>query len=59
MVLSLSMWFLESQIAYTFYANLSGPDAVVYGKSIGMGIQKAAKNPEFDYSKRGRINLFA
>jgi len=53
-------WNEEVQMAYTFYANLHGPDAVVYGKCIGMGIRNAAKkNSEFDYSKRGKIDLFA
>lgn len=52
-------WNEETQIAYTFYANLNGPNAVVYGKYIGMGLRNAAKSkPEFDYSKRGKIDLF-
>ena len=52
-------WNEETQMAYTFYANLNGPDAVVYGRCIGMGIRNAAKRkPEFDYSKRGKIDLF-
>ncbi len=63
MVLSSGMWNSwneETQMAYTFYANLNGPNAVVYGKCIGMGIRNAAKSkPEFDYSKRGKIDLFA
>ncbi len=63
MVLSPNLWDSwneEIQMAYTFYANLHGPDATVYGKCIGMGIRNAAKkNPEFDYSKRGKIDLFA
>lgn len=62
MVLSSGLWNSwneEIQMAYTFYANLHGPDAFVYGKCIGMGIRNAAKKkPEFDYSKRGEINLF-
>ena len=46
-------------MAYTFYANLTGRDAFVYGKCIGMGIRNAAKKrSEFDYSKRGKIDLF-
>lgn len=62
MVLSPDLWNSwddEVQMAYTFYANLNGPDAFVYGKCIGMGIRNAAKQkPEFDYSKRGKIDLF-
>lgn len=62
MVLSSELWNNwneETRMAYTFYANLNGPEAVVYGKCIGMGIRNAAKSkPEFDYSKRGKIDLF-
>lgn len=62
MVLSSKLWNSwneETQTAYTFYANLNGTDAVVYGKYIGMGLRNAAKSePEFDYSKRGKIDLF-
>lgn len=63
MVLSSGLWNTwneETQIAYTFYANLNGPDATLYGKCIRMGIRNAAKSkPKFDYSKRGKIDLFA
>ncbi len=63
MVLSPELWNTwneETQMAYTFYANLNGPDSVVYGKCIGMGLRNAVKSkPEFDYSKRGKIDLFA
>lgn len=63
MVLSPGLWNKwneETQMAYTFYANLNGPNSVVYGKCIGMGLRNAAKSkPEFDYSKRGKIDLFA
>jgi hypothetical protein len=53
-------WDEETQMAYTLYANLKGPDAVVYSKAIGMGIRNAAKSKTaFDYSKRGKIDLFA
>ena len=62
MVLSSKLWDSwseEVQMAYTFYANLTGRDALVYGKCIGMVIRKAAKKrAEFDYSKRGKIDLF-
>lgn len=63
MVLSPDLWNAwdeEVQMAYTFYANLKGPDAVVYSKAIGMGIRNAAKSKTaFDYCKRGKIDLFA
>lgn len=62
MVLSSGLWNSwneETQMAYTFYANLNGPNAVVYGKCIGIGLRNAAKSKqEFDYSKRGRIDMF-
>jgi len=51
-------WNEETQIAYTFYANLQGNDAIVYSKTIGMVLRNAAKNPNFEYSNRGKINLF-
>lgn len=63
MVLSSELWNRwdeETKVAYTFYANLFGPDAFVYGKAIGMGLRNAARSkPPFDYSKRGKIDLFA
>lgn len=63
MVLSSGLWNSwneETQMSYTFYANLNGPNAAVYGKCIGMGLRNAAKSKsEFDYSKRGKIDLFA
>lgn len=53
-------WDEEVKMAYTFYANLTGRDALIYGKCIGMGIRNAAKKEsEFDYSKRGKIDLFS
>lgn len=62
MVLSSELWNnwnKETQMAYTFYANLNGPIAIPHGKCIGMAIRNAAKSKnEFDYSKRGKIDLF-
>lgn len=53
-------WNEEVKMAYTYYANLTGRDAILYGKCIGMGLRNAAKKePEFDYSKRGKIDLFS
>lgn len=52
-------WDEEVKMAYTFYANLTGRDALLYGKCIGMGIRNAARESEFDYSKRGKIDLFS
>ncbi|QHI73609.1 hypothetical protein [Aminipila terrae] len=62
MVLSSKLWDSwneDTQMAYTFYSNLNGPKAFVFGKCIGMGLRNAAKmKPKFDYSKRGKIDLF-
>ncbi|MCD6436114.1 MAG: hypothetical protein J7L15_06965 [Clostridiales bacterium] len=62
MVLSPELWNTwneETQMAYTFYANLNGREAFVYAKGIDMGLRNAAKSESgFDYSKRGRIDLF-
>lgn len=42
-----------------YFMQIHGPNAVVYSKVIGMGIPSAAKSKEsFDYSKRGKIDLF-
>ena len=52
-------WNEDNQQAYAFYANLKGPQATVYGKAIGMGLRNAAKcGSNFDYSKRGKLDLF-
>ena len=61
MVLSSGLWNSwnkDAQMGYTFYANLHGPDAIRYGRCIGMGIRNAAKDSRYDYSKRGKIDLF-
>lgn len=51
-------WDEETRIAYTFYSNIQGNDVIVYSKTIGMGLRNAAKSTTFDYSKRGKIDLF-
>ncbi|WP_413380801.1 YecA family protein [Alkalihalobacillus sp. 1P02AB] len=51
-------WDEETQIAYTFYANLQGSDASVYSKTIGMVLRNAGKSTTFDYSNRGKLDLF-
>lgn len=62
MVLSSELWNSwdkDTQMAYTFYANLSGKDAFVYGKAIGMMLRNASKSKtDVDYSNRGKIDLF-
>lgn len=61
MVLSPSLWNSwdkETQIAYTFYANLRDKDFIIYNKMNGMILRNAAKNPVFNYFERNKINLF-
>lgn len=44
MVLSTELWESwndEVQMAYTYYANLKGKDAVLIGKGIGFGLKNA------------------
>lgn len=62
MVLSPNLWNSwdeKTQAAYTFYANLNGPEFCGYEKIIGTVIRKAAKNKsEFAYCERGKMDLF-
>lgn len=47
MVLSMDIWDNwneETQMAYTYYANLTGKDAYVMGKRIGFGLKNAAND---------------
>jgi len=47
MVLSMDIWdnwSAETQMAYTYYANLTGKDAYVMGKGIGFGLKNAAND---------------
>lgn len=49
----------ETQMAYTYYANLNGRDAVVMSKGIGFGLKNAAKSQSEDaYNNSSKINLF-
>ena len=63
MVISPALWNKwddEMKIAFTFYANLKGQTFKRYSIAIGMGLRNAAKSKiPFDYSKRGKIDLFA
>jgi len=53
-------WDDETKMAYTFYANLKGPDFFTYSKIIGMALRNATRRrAEVDYSKRGKIDLFS
>lgn len=62
MVLSPDLWTSwdeKTQTAYTFYANLNGPDAKKMGMAIHFGLKNASrsKNPTV-YKSNGKINLF-
>lgn len=62
MVLSMELWESwddEVQMAYTYYANLKGKDAVVIGKGIGFGLKNAFCQKSDDaYYNSPKINLF-
>ncbi len=62
MVLSTELWKSwdeEVQMAYTYYANLKGKDAVVMGKGIGFGLKNATRSKSDDvYKISPKINLF-
>ena len=52
-------WDDEIKMAFTFYANLKGQTFKRYSIAIGMGLRNAANSKvPFDYSKRGKIDLF-
>lgn len=60
MVLSPSLWEAwddEIQMAYTYYANLNGPDAVVMSKGVAMGLKNVAM-AKSDYKMQPKLNLF-
>ena len=50
-------WSEDVQATYTFYSNINGYQARVYGRAIGMELKNAYK-AKSDYSKRGKIDLF-
>ena len=61
MVLSPELWKAwdeKTQMAYTFYANLNGPEARTMSTGIGMGLRNAHRSRS-DYSGTPKINLFA
>lgn len=52
-------WDDKIKMAFTFYANLKGQMFKRYSIAIGMGLRNAAKSKQqYDYSKRGKIDLF-
>lgn len=53
-------WSEEIQMAYTYYANLQGKDAMVMGKGIGFGLLNASRDKTGKaYENPPKINLFA
>ena len=62
MVLSPELWNAwdeETQMAYTFYANLHGPEAYTFGMGIGMGLKNASRDKTGKaYLLPPKINLF-
>ncbi len=62
MVLSPELWNAwdeETQMAYTFYANLHGPEAYTIGMGIGMGLKNASRDKTGKaYLLPPKINLF-
>lgn len=54
-----SGWDDEMRNAYTYYANLNGPDAKRMGMVVQMGLKNAGKrNNEKAYQNNPKINLF-
>ncbi|WP_426349395.1 hypothetical protein ACPWSR_16900 [Alloiococcus sp. CFN-8] len=52
-------WDEDVQMAYTFYANLKGKDAVLMEKGIGFELKNAARRKSDDvYNISPKINLF-
>ena len=62
MVLSKKLWESwdnTTQIAYTYYANLNGPDAKTIEMAVGMGLKNMARRKASDiYNSPPKINLF-
>jgi hypothetical protein len=52
-------WNENIQMAYTYYANLHGPEAMRMGMGIGFGLKNAARNKsDSAYNVMPKINLF-
>lgn len=52
-------WDEETKMAYTYYANLSGPDALRMEMAVGMGLKNASRDKsEKCYNLPPKINLF-
>ncbi|HFI2424476.1 TPA: SEC-C metal-binding domain-containing protein [Bacillus paranthracis] len=52
-------WNEDIQMAYTYYANLHGPEAMSMGMGIGFGLKNAARDKTGKaYEQAPKINLF-
>lgn len=52
-------WSSDNQTAYTYYANLNGPDAMVMEKALSFALKNAARSKSADaYSGSMKLNLF-
>lgn len=52
-------WCSENQTAYTYYANLNGPDAMIMEKALSFALKNAARSKSADvYSGSTKLNLF-
>lgn len=52
-------WDNETKMAYTYYANLNGKDAMVIGRGVGFGLKNAYRNKTgSSYNVQPKINLF-
>ena len=52
-------WSSDNQMAYTYYANLNGPDAMVMEKALCFALKNAARSKSVDaYSANMKLNLF-
>lgn len=52
-------WDEETQMAYTYYANIHGPESMVMGIGVGFGLKNAARDKSGKgYEQAPKINLF-
>lgn len=63
MVLSAGLWDgwdEKTRIAYTYYANLNGPEAVKMEITLGMALKNLSRSKEPNaYKAQPKINLFS
>lgn len=52
-------WDEDTQMAYTYYANLHGKEAMAMGKRVGFGLLNASRDKTgMAYENAPKINLF-